>query len=111
MISDEILKDCYCSLESNNHFLKEPLELTCGHSACKQCIGNNEQLRCRKCQTISKNGGKFVRSKASEDLIAKNVGYLLLKIEERFRRKDQSRHTHRRNTYVDKQSCVCQHMA
>ena len=85
MISDEILKDCYCSLESNNHFLNEPVQLTCGHSACKQCIGTKEELRCRRCQTISKNEGKFVRSKASEDLIEMHVGDLLLKLEERFK--------------------------
>ena len=85
MISNEILKDCYCSLESNNHFLNEPLELTCGHSACKQCIGKKKTLSCTKCQTINTDDGVFVESKASEVLIEMNVGDLLLKIEERFK--------------------------
>ncbi len=85
MISDEILKDCFCSLESNNHFLIEPLQLTCGHSACKKCIGNKEELRCIKCRIAIKNKGKFVKSKASEDLIEMHVGDLLLKLEERFK--------------------------
>ena len=85
MISDKILKDCYCSLESSNHFLIEPLQLTCGHSACKKCIGNKEELRCIKCRIAIKNKGKFVKSKASEDLIKMHVGDLLLKLEERFK--------------------------
>ncbi len=85
MISDEILNDCYCSLENDTHFLNEPLQLKCGHSACKQCIGYKKEVRCRRCQTTIKNNGEFVESKASEDLIEMHVGDLLLKIEERFK--------------------------
>ncbi len=85
MISEEILKNCFCSLENDTHFLNEPLELICGHSACKQCIGDKKELRCGRCQTINKNEGEFVKSKASEVLIEMNVGYLLLKIEEQFK--------------------------
>jgi hypothetical protein len=86
MISkNDILKDCFCSLENGTHFLDKPLELTCGHSACKQCIGNKEELRCRKCQTINTNKGEFVESKANEDLIEMHVADLMLKLEERFK--------------------------
>ncbi len=85
MISDEILKDYYCSLVNDNHFLSEPCLLTCGHSACRKCIGNKKTMRCTKCRTTIKKEGKFVEIKARRDLIEMHVVDLLLKIEERFK--------------------------
>jgi hypothetical protein len=85
MIPDKILKNCYCSLEDNTHFLNEPLVLPCGHTACKKCIDTNDELKCNKCQTINKKDANFPKSSTSEDLIEMYVEDLLLKVEERFK--------------------------
>ena len=85
MIPDKILKNCYCSLEDNTHFLNEPLLLTCGHNACKKCIDTKHELKCNKCQTINTNNGNLPRNSSFEDLIETYVGDLLIKVEERFK--------------------------
>ena len=85
MIPEKILKNCFCSLENNTHFLNEPLLLPCGHNACKNCINTKNELKCNKCQTINTNNGNLTRSTTSEDLIEMYVEDLLLKVEERFK--------------------------
>ena len=85
MIPDRLLKNCFCSLEDNTHFLNEPLLLPCGHSACKNCINTKDELKCYKCQTINSKNGNFPKITSFEDIIEMYAEDLLLKVEERFK--------------------------
>ena len=85
MIPEKILKNCFCSLEDNTHFLNEPLLLPCGHNACKNCINTKDELKCNQCQTINTKNVNLQRNTTSEDLIEMYAEDLLLKVEERFK--------------------------
>ena len=47
----EIFSELYCGL-TNDHVLKEPINLSCGHSICKQCVPNSCQakIKCKICR-------------------------------------------------------------
>ena len=44
----ELLKELYCGL-TNNHVVKEPISLSCGHSICKQCVPDQVKIQCKIC--------------------------------------------------------------
>ena len=52
---NELYKKVKCSI-SNDHFIKEPKKLACGHNVCTDCINNFMELeiKCRHCGSISK---------------------------------------------------------
>ena len=39
MIPEEVLKELFCVLSAEKHFLENPISLSCGYSACRKCIG------------------------------------------------------------------------
>ena len=46
----EIFCELYCGL-TNDHIVKEPISLLCGHSICKQCVPDQAKIKCVICST------------------------------------------------------------
>ena len=44
----EILSELYCGLK-NDHVVKEPISLSCGHCICKQCVHDQVKIKCKIC--------------------------------------------------------------
>ena len=42
------LNDLQCGL-SNDHVVKEPISLSCGHCICKQCVPDQSKIKCNIC--------------------------------------------------------------
>ena len=40
----ELLRELYCGI-TNDHVLKEPIRLSCGHSICKQCVHDQVKIK------------------------------------------------------------------
>ena len=40
--------DLQCGL-TNDHIVREPISLTCGHSICKKCVNDQVKIKCRIC--------------------------------------------------------------
>ena len=47
MISNETIKELTCPISDD--FIIEPIPLTCGHSACRNCIPDEhiEEIKCK----------------------------------------------------------------
>ena len=47
---NDLLRELYCGL-SNDHVVKEPISLSCGHSICKACVPvcGQVKIRCKIC--------------------------------------------------------------
>ena len=45
----EILKQLYCGL-TNDHIVREPISLSCGHCVCKTpCLTDQSRIKCKIC--------------------------------------------------------------
>ena len=44
----ELLRELYCGI-TNDHVVKEPISLSCGHSICKQCVHDQVKIKCKIC--------------------------------------------------------------
>ena len=44
----ELLKQLFCSL-TNDHVVKVPITLSCGHSICKSCVPDQIKFKCKIC--------------------------------------------------------------
>ena len=44
----ELFRELYCGL-TNDHVVKEPITLSCGHYICKQCVPGQVNVKCNKC--------------------------------------------------------------
>ena len=44
----ELSRELYCGL-ANDHVVKEPISLSCGHSVCKQCVPDQLKIKCKIC--------------------------------------------------------------
>ena len=40
--------DLQCGL-TNDHIVREPISLTCGHCICKKCVNDRAKIICRIC--------------------------------------------------------------
>ena len=71
MLSKEILMLLTCATTSNaKHIVKEPLQLSCGHCICRECIkifDSKLNSRCISCNSLNKNN----LSESKECLITK----------------------------------------
>ena len=56
MVSEDLEK-FRCCLSNDKHFIIQPITLPkCGHSACKECLPNDQLLKtikCKKCEMVS----------------------------------------------------------
>ena len=39
-------KELYCGL-TNDHVVKEPISLSCGHCICEQCVPDQVKIKCK----------------------------------------------------------------
>ena len=55
MISKEKITEITCAISDDDYFLIKPLELTFGHSICRNCIpdGHIEGIKCKICYLVS----------------------------------------------------------
>ena len=56
MSFNEILDQIKCyKLKDDDHIVKEPIQLCCGHSICKKCflLDNNNTIQCAKCEQLT----------------------------------------------------------
>ena len=44
------LRELYCGL-TNDHIVKEPICLICGHCICKHCVPDEAKIKCKICNT------------------------------------------------------------
>ena len=44
----KIFSELYCGL-SNDHVVKEPISISCGHSMSKQCVPDQVKIKCKIC--------------------------------------------------------------
>ena len=50
----EILKQLYCGL-TNDHIVREPISLSCGHCVCKTpCLTDQSRIKCKICNLETK---------------------------------------------------------
>ena len=45
----DLLRELYCGL-TNDHVVKEPISLSCGHSICKACVPDQVKIKCKICR-------------------------------------------------------------
>ena len=45
---NKIFTELYCGL-ANDHVVKEPISLSCGHCICKQCVPDQIKIKCKIC--------------------------------------------------------------
>jgi hypothetical protein len=46
--------ELYCGL-SNDHIVKEPIILSCGHCVCKTCVTDQNVINCKICSKTTNN--------------------------------------------------------
>ena len=44
----DLLRELYCGL-TNDHVVKEPISLSCGHCICKKCVPDQVKIKCKIC--------------------------------------------------------------
>ena len=44
----KIFSELYCGL-TNDHIVKEPITLSCGDCICKQCVPDQNKIKCKIC--------------------------------------------------------------
>ena len=43
-----VFSDLQCGL-TNDHVVKEPISLSCGHYICKKCVPSKPEMKCKIC--------------------------------------------------------------
>ena len=80
----EIFKQLYCGL-TNDHIVKEPISLSCGHSICKQCVPDPVIIKCKICSIeTDKYSSKFhTESAFAKTMIKSSLSGLFAELEKR----------------------------
>ena len=78
-----------CAVHDDNHLVEEPFSLSCGHSACKNCVKETkfDSIICKKCNET--NVFNFENCKASlglKNLIEKHLDDMFKLTGERFKK-------------------------
>ena len=85
MSLSDLFTDILCAL-SNDHIVKEPVNLTCSHGVCKSCLPKeSNKIKCKICETeqkIDANENIFIKK-----LIERNLQELFFKLEEQISEK------------------------
>ena len=45
----EIISKLFCA-QINDHVVKDPISLSCGHIICKQCVPDQVKIKCKICR-------------------------------------------------------------
>lgn len=54
-MDENMLSDFYCAFSNDEHFLIQPIKLSCNHHICKSCIPSGTfRKKCRVCNKINK---------------------------------------------------------
>ena len=60
----ELLRELYCGF-SNDHVVKEPISLSCGHSICKQCFPDQAKIKCKICSVATDKSKLQINTKSN----------------------------------------------
>ena len=89
-LPDRTLKILQCAVSNENHIVKEPVSLPCGHSACKKCVYPFclfHETKCKECGSSSKiDFQDFKNSLAVDMIFEENVSKLFILLEEKFKK-------------------------
>ena len=74
----------HCASSNDQHYIIEPIPLSCGHSICEKCVpinSNNYQIKCKQCGQFN----KIEFDDVDITFLSKkdNVNQIFLEIEER----------------------------
>ena len=58
-----------CGL-TNDHIVREPISLTCGHSICKKCVNDQVKIQCRICNEETDKSNLQINK---ESVLVKNI--------------------------------------
>ena len=78
----EIKSYLQCGL-TNDHIIKEPMNLLCGHFICKTCVPDKSCIKCKICNS-EKNKSELQAEKESDfikTIIKSNLSELLVDLE------------------------------
>ncbi len=59
------LSDLYCALGTDQHYFQQPIQISCSHFVCKECIPIGTELICNKCNKKNENDLKKASEQAS----------------------------------------------
>ena len=79
--------DFECASDRNDkHFLQKPIQLDCRHCICKECIPENEKIKCSFCGRITKSDLKECDVSVEKlNQIEDNYGQLFDETKQRFK--------------------------
>ena len=65
MASNFDLSDLYCVFGTDKHYYQAPVQISCSHFVCKECIPIGTELMCNKCNMKNENDLKKASEQAS----------------------------------------------
>ena len=78
----EILTQLYCGL-TNDHIVREPISLSCGHCVCKTpCLTDQSRIKCKICNLETKLEN-HVESIPIKNMIKSSLSPLFEELEKR----------------------------
>ena len=81
---NKVFSKLYCGL-TNDHVVKEPISLSCGHCICEQCVPDQVKIKCKICSEET-DKSKLEINKESihiKTMIKSSISGLLEELEKR----------------------------
>ena len=79
----DLLRELYCGL-TNDHVVKEPISLSCGHSICKACVPDQAKIKCKICsEETEKSNLQINKESLFSKMIKSSLSGLFEELEER----------------------------
>lgn len=90
MANNHDLNDLYCAFGNEQHFYELPIQMSCSHFVCKECIPLGRELICKKCNRKNENDLRMVNDEASfraKKLLSLRLGELCHVLSDTFKDK------------------------